>query len=121
MIYDKQVRTYNVKVGRLVVLGFNVTLTAKFISWRSATHMCLFFPKPPTTFLTCFCRGERQKFTGKKSCLNQGSNSQPPGHESDTLTTEVPQQQCNGLTISGTNCFWDELRKVTKVGVSVRQ
>ena len=23
----------------------------------------LFFPKPLTTFLTCFCRGERRKFT----------------------------------------------------------
>ena len=50
----------------------------------------LFFPKPPTTFLTCFCRGERRKFAGKKSRLNRGSNSQPPGHESDTLTTEPP-------------------------------
>ena len=50
----------------------------------------LFFPKPPTTFLTCFCRGERRKYTGKKSRLNRGSNSQPPGHESDTLTTEPP-------------------------------
>ena len=48
----------------------------------------LFFPKPPTTFPTCFCRGERQKYAGKKSRLNRGSNSQPPGHESDTLTTE---------------------------------
>ena len=48
----------------------------------------LFFPKPPTTCLTCFCRGERQKYTGKKSRLNWGSNSQPPGHESDTLTTK---------------------------------
>ena len=48
----------------------------------------LFFPKPPTTFLTGFCRGERQKFAGKKSRLNRGSNSQPPGNESDTLTTE---------------------------------
>ena len=48
----------------------------------------LFFPKPPTTFLSCFCRGERQKYAGKKSCLNRGSNSQPPGHESDTITTE---------------------------------
>ena len=47
-----------------------------------------FFPKPPTTFLTCFCRGERRKYAGKKSRLNRGSNSQPPGHESDTLTTE---------------------------------
>ena len=44
----------------------------------------LFFPKPPTTFFTCFCRGERRKYAGKKSRLNRGSNSQPPGHESDT-------------------------------------
>ena len=48
----------------------------------------LFFPKPPTTFLTYFCRSERRKYAGKKSRLNQGSNSQPPDHESDTLTTE---------------------------------
>ena len=48
----------------------------------------LFFPKPPTTFLTCYRRGERRKYAGKKSRLNRGSNSQPPGHESDTLTTE---------------------------------
>ena len=50
----------------------------------------LFFPKPPTTFLTSFCRGERQKYARKRSCLNRGSNSQPPGHEYDTLTTEPP-------------------------------
>ena len=50
----------------------------------------LFFPKSPTTFLTCFCRGERRKYARKKSRLNQGSNSQPPGYESDTLTTEPP-------------------------------
>ena len=48
----------------------------------------LFFPKPPTTFLTCFCRCERRKYAGKKSQLKRGSNSQPPGHESDALTTE---------------------------------
>ena len=47
----------------------------------------LFLPKPPT-FLTCFCRGERQKYAGKKVRLKRGSNLQPPGHESDTLTTE---------------------------------
>ena len=52
----------------------------------------LFFPKPPTTFLTCLCRDERQKYAGKKSRLNRGSTSQPPGHESDTLTTEPPGQ-----------------------------
>ena len=50
----------------------------------------LFFPKPPTTFLTYFCRGERRKYAGKKSYFNRGSNSQPPGHESNTLTTEPP-------------------------------
>ena len=84
----------------LVVLGFNATLTAKVISWRPMTHVFpgfltpvltqLFFPKPLTTFLTCFCRGERPKYARKKSCLNRGSNPQPRGHESDTLTTEPP-------------------------------
>ena len=50
----------------------------------------LFFPRPLTTFLTCFCRGERQKYAEKKVRLIRGSNSQPPGHESDTLTTDPP-------------------------------
>ena len=57
----------------------------------------LFFPKPLTTFLTCLCRGERQKYAGKKSRLNRGSNSQPPGHESDTLTTEPPMRDFKRL------------------------
>ena len=48
----------------------------------------LFLPEPLATFLTCFCRGERRKYAGKKSRLNRGSNSQPPGHVSNTLTTE---------------------------------
>ena len=48
----------------------------------------LFIPKPPTTFLACFSRGERRKYAGRKVRLDQVSNSQPPGHESDTLTTE---------------------------------
>ena len=54
----------------------------------------LFFPEPPTTFLTCFCRGERRKYAGKKIRLNRVSNSQPPGHKSDTLTTEPPERDC---------------------------
>ena len=81
-------------LGWLVVLGFNATLTAKVISWRSVTHNVfpgfltpvltqLFFPKPLTTFPTCFCKGERQKYARKESRLNRGSNSQPPGHESE--------------------------------------
>ena len=52
----------------------------------------LFFPKPQTTFLTCFCKGERRKYAGKKVCLNWGSNSHVQGHESNTLTTEPPGQ-----------------------------
>ena len=39
----------------------------------------LFFPKPPTSFLTCFSRGERRKNAGKKVRLNRVLNSQPPG------------------------------------------
>ena len=50
----------------------------------------LFFPKPLTIFLTCFCRGEKRKYTEKKSLLNRGFNSQPSGHESNKLTTEPP-------------------------------
>ena len=59
----------------------------------------LFFPKPPTTFLTCFCRGNRRKYAGKKVCLNQGSNSQP-GHESNMLTTEPPRRGWNSEAAS---------------------
>ena len=56
----------------------------------------LFFPKPSTTFPTCFCRGERRKYAGKKVRLNRGLNSQPPGHESNTLTTKPPGRGENG-------------------------
>ena len=53
----------------------------------------IFFPKQPTTFLACFCRGERRQYAGKKVRLNRGSNAQPPGHETDKLTTEsLPPQ-----------------------------
>ena len=85
----------------LVVLGFNATLIAKVMSWRLVTHYVfsgfltpvlaqLLFPKPPTSFLTYFCKGKSRKYAGKKSRLNRGSNSQPPGHESDKLITEPP-------------------------------
>ena len=43
----------------------------------------IFFPKQPTTFLTCFLRGKRRKYAEEKVRFNWGSNSQPPGHESD--------------------------------------
>ena len=87
-----QTRETSFDISWLVVLGFNATLTAQVISWCSVTHMFpgfltspltqLFFPKPLTTFLACFCRGERRKYEGKKVPLNQELNSQSPGHES---------------------------------------
>ena len=51
----------------------------------------LSFPKPLTTFLVCFCRGERRKYE-RKVRLNRVSKSQPPGHGSDTLTAEPSGQ-----------------------------
>ena len=47
-----------------------------------------FFPKPTSTFLTFLCRGQKRKYAGEKVCLHRVSNSQPPGHESNTLTIE---------------------------------
>ena len=88
---------------------FNATLIAKVISWPSVTHICFwlsntstnttFIPKPPTTFLTCF-RGERRKCARKKARHNRVSNSQPPGHESDTLTTEPPGRGRRNVSIN---------------------
>ena len=54
----------------------------------------LFFPKPPPTFLTCFCTGERE------IRFKRGSNSQPLGHESDMLTTE-PSEGANNFLEEG--------------------
>ena len=53
----------------------------------------LFFPKQLTTFshASAEVRGK------KKVHLNQGSNSQPPGHESDTFTSEPPELGNNAL------------------------
>ena len=72
----------------------------------------LFFPKPPTTFLTCFCRGERRKYAGKKVHLNWGSNPQPPGHESDSLTTEPSGR--GSIQSSGISNITDETRTRAK-------
>ena len=71
-------------------IGFNTTLTAKVISWHGDAHCVswlfdtsilltqLFFPKPPTTFLICFCRGEKRKYAVRKvaSTRNQTHNHQ---------------------------------------------
>ena len=50
-------------------------LTAEVTSWRSMTYMC---------FLAF-------------SHLNRVSNSQPPGHDFDRLTTEPPGRYCSCL------------------------
>ena len=72
----------------------------------------LFFPQPLTTFLTCFSRGERRKYAGKKVCLCRVSNSQPPGHESDTLGTEPTGRDLslekNKTMLESTNAFADD-------------
>ena len=74
---------------------------AHCVSWLSHTSTNTnFFPKPLTTFLTCFSRRKWRKYTGKKFRLNLGSNSQPSGHESDTLTTEPPGRGDYGQTVS---------------------
>ena len=60
------------------------------VSWLSHTSTkTTFFPKPPTTFPSCF-RGERRKYAAMKVRLNRVSNSHTSGHESDTLTTKPP-------------------------------
>ena len=41
-------------------------------------------------FQSHLSKGERRKYAGEKFRLNRVSNSQPPGHESDTLITEQP-------------------------------
>ena len=53
----------------------------------------LFFPKPPTTFLTCFCRGERRrKESSPQQCCIDGSStgdtSTPDGSKGDTSTPD---------------------------------
>ena len=71
----------------------------------------LFFPKPPTSFLTRFCRGKRRKYAGKKIRLNRESNSQPQGHETLTLSTEplgrgsmADSVKCNIRETSSVRC-----------------
>ena len=110
-------------VGWLVGLRFNATFRTKVISWRSVTYMCflavshqyqhnLSFRSHRLSFLTCFCRGERRNYAGKKLRLNRGSTSQPPGHESDTLTTgayfsRTDHRHCNTFqsSLNAVLCF----------------
>ena len=67
------------------------------VSWLSHTSTNTNFL--PTTFLTYFSRGERRKYAGKEFRLNRVSNSQPPGHESEKLTSEPPGRGVVRLTL----------------------
>ena len=103
--------------GLLVVLRFNTTLKAKVICVSRLSHTNTntnFFPKPPTTFLTCFSKGERRKYARKKFRLNRVSTSQPPGHESDTLTTEQPgwgpeEKECDSFGVIQTQNYLNKI------------
>ena len=84
----------------MVVLGLNATLTAEVMAVGDAHVFSGFLTSTNTAFLSkatnyfsqCFYRGERQTYAGKEVRLSRGSNSQPPGHESDTFTTEPPER-----------------------------
>ena len=59
-------------------------------------------------FLHASAESERRIYAGKKVGLNRGSNSQPPGHESDMLTTGkcfVSFQNKNAPFKSHRNCL----------------
>ena len=88
------------------------------------TQQLLFFPKPPTTFPTCFCSVERQKYAEKKSRLNQESNSEPPGHESDTPLSHpggaLPEWSWL-TTHTGAKSSMDELHTRTHLSVKSMQ
>ena len=74
------------------VFMFHGFLTPVLTQFSYQSHRLLF------SHASAKARGE--KYAGKKSRLNRGSNSQPPGHESDTFTTEPPGR---GL------CHWNAI------------
>ena len=55
----------------------------------------LFFPKPPTTFLTCFCRGERQNTPERKVA---STGDQTHNHQVMSLTRS-PLSHPGGATV----------------------
>ena len=100
-VYSTMTRKKNMLVGWLYwsltpleqLMSYHGGRWHTCVSWISHTSTnTTFCLKPPTTSPTCFFRGETLKCAGKKVCLNRVSNSQPPGHESDTLTTESPER-----------------------------
>ena len=84
----------------LVVLRFIATLTAKVIScrqwctcvsWLSHTSTnTTFLSKATDDFSHMLLQRWEAKIRRKENLPQPGLNSQPPGHEFDTLTTEPP-------------------------------
>ena len=58
----------------LVVLGFNATLTAKVISWRSVTHMCFLAFSHTSTNTTFLSKSHRLLFSNASAEL-RGENT----------------------------------------------
>ena len=92
-------------------------LTAKVISWQSCVSWLshtntnkTFFPKPPTTFLTCFSRGQPWKYAWRKftSTKNQTHNHQVVG------LTCSPLIFPHGVRVEKEKCFfpWIVLQRV---------
>ena len=50
----------------------------------------LFFPKPPTTFLTCFCRGERRKYARKYARKKSASTGDRSHNHQVMSQTRLP-------------------------------
>ena len=46
-----------------------------FLGFLTPVLKQLFFPKPPTTFLTCFCRGERRKNRPERKVASTGDQT----------------------------------------------
>ena len=109
--------------GRLVVKGFNATLTAKVISWRSVMHMCFLafsyqykhnFSFQSHRLLFSHASAEvRGIDTSERKVPSTGYRTQPPGPESDTLTTEPPgrgPKDCEmELNIKGFDLWYEKL------------
>ena len=103
----------NCAIGWLVVLGFNATLKAKFISWRSVTHVSwLCHTSTNTTFLSKATNYFSHMFLQRweaKICQKE-SSPQPGIKLTTTLTTEPPRwgQICNQTSAQGTESGYSE-------------
>ena len=87
--------------GVIVWEWVNATLKAEVISWRSVTHMCFLafshqykhnfsFQSHRLLFSHASAEVRGENTPERKSRLNRGSNSKPPGHEFYTLTPKPP-------------------------------